>query len=462
MKKNKIFSDIKAKQLTLFELRSIFMQKRVDKIFYKELSPNDNSKNQVYVGTHIDELKFLPDNELVAEQSSSRKKSKTNVKFTMSLQLQWLTSFGKEIIAPQAKMIYYPQYPEVRFSGFLQGAKFDSDGWFDPAKKGRYSKRILFLGVSGSTVYAWLAVPDSAISKAIDGIQHVQECGVLCQMNSKDGLGGDHSKKLLIGELSRIHAAGWIRGKKRGKDGVCTPYNAPNGGGYTLEAELGIAANGCAEPDFIDWEVKQFAVKSFEKVPKKQITLMTPEPDGGVYVNPGFIKFMHMFGYPDQIIDERLNFNGKHLYDIKNSKTNLKLLLSGYDRENKVINDAKGCIALADQKNQIAASWSFSKMLKHWKNKHARAVYVPAIGEISKEFRQYKFSGDVHLYEGTDFNRFVCALVSRNVFYDPGCKLENINTSPRAKRRNQFRVSSIDLGMLYRNYAKVNVRSEDE
>jgi hypothetical protein len=41
---------------------------------------------------------------------------------------------------------------------------------------------------------------------------------------------------------------------------------APNCGGYTLEAELGITPNGYSEPDFLGWEVKQFGVANFARV----------------------------------------------------------------------------------------------------------------------------------------------------------------------------------------------------
>ncbi len=37
-------------------------------------------------------------------------------------------------------------------------------------------------------------------------------------------------------------------------DGSITPYLARNGGGYTLEAELGILPNSYSEPDLLGWE----------------------------------------------------------------------------------------------------------------------------------------------------------------------------------------------------------------
>ena len=54
------------------------------------------------------------------------------------------------------------------------------------------------------------------------------------------------------------------------------------GGGFTLEAELGIPKNSVAEPDFLDWEVKQHSVTNFARADSGTvITLMTLEPSAG-------------------------------------------------------------------------------------------------------------------------------------------------------------------------------------
>ena len=53
-----------------------------------------------------------------------------------------------------------------------------------------------------------------------------------------------------------IHELGWIESKRLNSDGKAISYRAPNGGGYTLEAELGIVPNGVSEPDYLGWEVK--------------------------------------------------------------------------------------------------------------------------------------------------------------------------------------------------------------
>ena len=95
------------------------------------------------------------------------------------------------------------------------------------------------------------------------------------------------SRTRLLGELERIHQLGWIRSKRLDRRGNTVACEAPNCGGYTLEAELGITPNGYSEPDFMGWEVKQFGVSDFDRLGSAVITLMTPEPTGGIYKTHG-------------------------------------------------------------------------------------------------------------------------------------------------------------------------------
>lgn len=98
--------------------------------------------------------------------------------------------------------------------------------------------------------------------------------------------------------------------------------DAPNCGGYTLEAELGIMPNGYAEPDFMGWEVKQYGVDSFSRVGSATITLMTPEPTEGLYVSQGVEHFIRTYGYPDQNgRPDRLNFGGVHKAGVLHDRT---------------------------------------------------------------------------------------------------------------------------------------------
>src|SRR3546814_10709373 len=90
-------------------------------------------------------------------------------------------------------------------------------------------------------------------------------------------------------------------GARRHQSALCGPQRR----WFTLEAELGITPNGYAEPDFMGWEIKQYGVRDFVSFrPKSPVTLMTPEPTGGVYRTEGVAAFMKRFGYPGQRSEE--------------------------------------------------------------------------------------------------------------------------------------------------------------
>lgn len=79
----------------------------------KALAPNDNSKNQVYFGPGFSALNLLPAGEVRPTPGSTTMKAPLN--------WSWLTPAGTLCQAPGAQLILYPQYPEVRLSGFLIG-----------------------------------------------------------------------------------------------------------------------------------------------------------------------------------------------------------------------------------------------------------------------------------------------------------------------------------------------------
>ncbi|MFK5892978.1 MAG: hypothetical protein QM504_07130, partial [Pseudomonadota bacterium] len=118
--KLKIYDCDNSKELSVNNLVNIFYVNDVTRLYYKFLSPNDNSKNQPYMGGHLTDLGFLPIGEIVASDSTSKKTKnpKRQIKYTTALNYFWISSEGDLYKAPNAKLIYYPQYPEVRFSGF--------------------------------------------------------------------------------------------------------------------------------------------------------------------------------------------------------------------------------------------------------------------------------------------------------------------------------------------------------
>jgi hypothetical protein len=439
--------DRKEIETDLTKLMLIMSGQNITKLYYKTLAPNDNSKNQPYFGADFSVLNIIPTGELEASQSTSGKKSKSSVKFTASLDFYWMNSDGNISKAPNAQLILYPQYPEVRFSGFLKGCGNAPSELMNPLKRGRDNGRVLFLGVSNDgSVIGYLASPESILSQqAIDMTPDFKH-GLFGEIKLSIG----NNKSQLLSELRRIHGLGWIKGKRLKKDNSHVDCNSSNCGGYTLEAELGITPNGYSEPDYLGWEIKQYSVPSFGRDYSKVITLMTPEPTGGFYKKEGVIDFLYKFGYADKSGKKnRINFSSPHRIGETNKTTNLSLELIGYDKASNKITDASGGIALVSRDEEIAALWGFSHIIDHWKRKHAQAAYIPSLSK-NEGFREYHYSNTIKLGEGTDFFKLLSAMVNKDIYYDPGIKMENAHSkNPKTKRRSQFRVSSRKLASLY-------------
>jgi len=225
-----------------------------------------------------------------------------------------------------------------------------------------------------------------------------------------------------------------------------------------MEAELGVIPNGLAEPDFHGWEVKQFGVKKFGLTDSKALTIMTPEPDGGLYKHQGVKPFMRLYGYVNSKIADLRDFTGRPFFIQVCLQSLLTLVAPGFDAQAGLMADASGYIGLLDSQDNIAASWSFAKLLEHWKKKHSKAVYIPSIlSEDPSGTRRYHFGKDVRLYEGTNIDRLLQAVADRKVYYDPGIKIENVSTTGKVKKRSQFRIKSKDLGSLYHSLESVDV-----
>ena len=360
--KPKIYDTYRSKELSLDSLIQCYRDPKVARIYSKKLAPNDNSKNQPYMAADFSEIAFIPCGALIPSETSSMKKmsDRRRTKFTSSLNLYWLSPDGRMYPAPNAKLSYYPQFPEVRLSGFLKGCPVDMSLWMDPNKCGRSCGRVLIFGIrNDGVILSYLATPDSRISKEIDDWDAVSVTSLLHRLILKDkqltmfDQVSDKSASYIVGysdkisseqalleELRRIPCKGSIISKRLNKNGFEIPYKAKNGGGYTLESELGIIPNGIAEPDFLGWEIKQFGVKRFDLINSKPLTVMTPEPDGGMYASKGAKSFVLQYGYTNG--GDRFDFTGRHLSNQKCDKSGLTLIAKGFDLSRKQMTDADG------------------------------------------------------------------------------------------------------------------------
>jgi hypothetical protein len=418
------------------------------RLFVKQLSPNDNSKNQIYLGGSFSAINMLPFGTVIADDSAAA--GSKRARFKAGLDLAWLGPDGHLHAAQDANLILYPRYPEVRLSGLLKGVRLSG---LSEIIASRAEGRWLFLATmaDGRIMAHACGADDPCARWALNqvGVLPVSGPLVLREIAALAGP-GQAAEERLMSELRRIVGLGWIKSKRLAADGDILPCEAQNCGGYTLEAEFGIRPNARAEPDFAGWEVKQFGVRQLERPVGQMVTLFTPEPDGGVYVERGVQTFVRRFGYADRRARaDRLNFGGIHRFGRVHPLTALRLALLGWNAEAARIDDSGGGIALLGDGDEIAAFWSFRSLIQHWGRKHAQAVYIPSIMRV-EPFRSYRYGSRVLAGRGADFSRVVSAISRGVIVYDPGIKMEAASSSaPHVKRRSQFRIRAGELGQLY-------------
>lgn len=443
------FGGESSRRLSLDALFGLMKDKGVSSIYVKKLSSNDNSKNQIYLGGDFSSLNLIPvkDWETVLPKSEKTKLKPADKLIRGNIDFKWIDYEGVLHPAPDAKLILYPQYPEVRFSGFLKNSNVNASEWMDVSKSGRQPDRFLVIGVHPERYcIGYLAVPGSQISAELKSKLGTQENGVLQQIN----FGNHNSRIILLNELRRIHLGSPIHGKKLDRSsGKTVAYNARNGAGYTLEAELGISPNGNSEPDFLGWEVKSHS--------RPVVTLMTPEPSGGLYRERGVDFFVRKYGYEDKNgVPDRLNFGGVYKYGVQHADTKVTLICTGYEKGVKL--DLDGGLKLVDDHGNSAAEWSFKKLLEHWNRKHAKAVYVPYEARNDRDRTAYFYGDWVDLGEGTDFLKFMDSIIESKIYYDPGIKIEGqASGNPKIKRRSQFRINYKYISSLYSSWSRENL-----
>ena len=413
------------------------------RFYAKKLAPNDNSKNQVYLGGDFSALNVIPHGNVEADgdeiAGSKRDRAKASVSFF------WVDEDGLHD-APDTKLILYPKYPEVRMSGSLKGSRGAPSNVMAVRDEGR----VLFFGMTNDgKVLGYAAGPEHPLARALYARTDLKLTGVFLELPAEAGLGDTRAR--LLAKLTEVYQKHWIPSRKMRADGHPHPYSARNGGGYTLEAELGISPNGYSEPDFLGWEIKQYGVNDFTTFrPQTPVTLMTPEPTGGYYRDQGVADFMKRYAYPDKNgKPDRYNFGGVHACNKGfHPLTGLQMRLVGYDETTGKITDFNGGIALLSPEGDVAALWKFTGIIDHWNRKHAQAAYVPSLFRTPPP--EYSYGPRVLLCEQTDVTLFLQAVASGVIYYDPAIKLENASTQkPEIKRRSQFRIRHDQLVNMY-------------
>jgi len=433
---------------TLKQISQTMQNLGATRILLKPLANNDNSKQQIYFGGSFEVIQDFPLGEIRADGES-----KKGPIFKAPLKLFWITPEGEYEEAKNSQIILYPKYPEIRLSGFLRGCSAAPNHLMQPpSPDGRElyltQKRGMILGLSEDKVFAYVGSWNEDISKEIlEYTEQNPDKQVLSIFYEYYSCLSD-SQDLLLKKLKDIYIKGPIRSGRLDNTGKFIFYEATNGAGFTLESEFGIIPNGNASPDFLDWELKARS--------KSNTTLMTPEPDIGLY-RDSYAQFMT--SHANRRSPDKLYFTAKHKPGIRNQETELTLYIEGYDPKKKKITHSEGGYFLKNDKGIIAAGWTFSKLLNHWKNKHTKTCYVSYKDSQIDGHTHYHFGPKVCLAIGASIENFMNALSTGIVMHDPGCKyaLNPATGKWKQKKRNQFRVSAANSPSLYDDYKELDL-----
>lgn len=359
---------------TLDDLLVLLRREGISSAWVKRLSARqDNEKNQIYFGASLDGVTNLVPATIRARAPSlsvTKPGSKAGQPILeLRLDFAWLDHAGQRHDAPGTRIIDYFQYPEVRMSGFLKGCAAPPDA-LRRDRQAQYGRRILVMGTAadGKVLGLVLTERDDPLVAVFPGLPLLGARGVLGLL-SVDAERGADPATLLRQEITAIVAGGWHTSRIL-KGAVTEPFAGSQGGGYTLEALLGVPANGNKAPDRHGFEVKGYS--------GSRISLMTPTPDYGFQGTHSFRDFMARHGLPGEKGDGSLRFTGLHRAGAVNAKTGLTLRVTGHDPATGTFGGAEpvGVELWHPGTGDLVAGWSLEKMANCWNAKHANALYI--------------------------------------------------------------------------------------
>lgn len=416
--------------VSLASIAAAMRERGADLILLKALANNDNSKQQIYLGRDFTVLRAIPTGEIVA----AGKTLKDGPIFKASLNLHWITPTGQTDSAPHAQIILYPRHGEIRLSGILKSCRSAPSELMQPPTSEERSQRqgtqrYMVLGITKKQVFIYVSPWESVIEREARQLISSGEATPFASVFYEYAPGIIDTRTQLLQTLTQIYRQGPIESSIL-KNGVPAPYRARNGAGYTLEAQFSIAPNSKSDPDFLDWELKAHS--------KGAVTIMTPEPDSGLYLQ-GMKTFMSR--YATRSTPERHDFTGQHKVDTPNQRSGLMLTMEGYDADCQEILDPDGGLHLRDTSGTNVAGWSFSKLLDHWKRKHANTCFLFYNATDRNGLRYYQYGPRATLATGADLKKLLRSLNTGILYYDPGNNLKLTKSAWKPKSRNQFRVA---------------------
>lgn len=422
-------------------------------VIFKPLANNDNTKQQIYLGSDFDVIRAIPSGEIYADGLSRK-----GPIFKAPLNLFWVDEHGNTDHAPNSQIILYPKYPEIRMSGFLAGTnrkqKITPRHLMQPPTIEERAERLstnryLILGINKEIVWAYCTSWQDELAQELHTLVADGKAKIVASVFYEEIKSGKSSEEKLLEKLKQVYESGPIESCRLEADGTKIPYKASNGAGYTLEAQFGITPNGFSDPDFMDWELKSHSSSA--------VTLMTPEPNLGVYITEGLKVFLDQYATNKQ--PERLDFASRHDVDKTNEKTTLTMRMEGYDPKSGQITDPDGGLMLRDQNGQLAAGWRFDKVIEHWKRKHSNTCYVTYKADKENELPAYHYGPEITLGQGTSLEHFLKGLHTCVIYYDPGINMKLKDDKWKPKKRSQFRVKWKDVNQLYKSLRNLDIRN---
>lgn len=448
---------------SLDEVQSLFEPHGVSQLYVKRLAPKqDNEKNQIYFGGGLEGATNLFPATIVARSASESvakaRSARGRPKVEAQIDLAWMDRNGDLHDAPHARIIDYFQYPEIRFSGFMRGCNQPPDA-LRRDKQAEYGIRILMLGVSPSGKVIGLVITEAEDELVADfpSLPVLPACPMFGVLSFSGGV-GVAPKDLLLAELGAVHRAGWHASViLRPGNSAPEPFRGNQGGGYTLEALLGVPANADKAPDKYGYEIKTYG--------GGKISLMTPTADAGYEGEHTFREFMETYGRAGKARDGRQVFTGLHRAGKVNDATGCRLEVLGYDADSDSFSDdtSKIMVAILEvASGTIVSGWTFKKLADGWNKKHASAAYVAREKRVheghSDHDADYQYLEHVYICEGTDIWRLLKAIHSGEVYFDPA---HTIYAGGQAKVRPQWRINTNRLheclGHLYRHVNLISV-----
>lgn len=441
------------------QILALFPENRFTHVLAKVLPKNANDKNQIYWSSDFNMLGPLfdfqyGDRGLVTSTKQGGKSRGKSIPEAVFTDFSWLTEDGRKIRAPKVKMLIYAQYPEMRLSGFkTETGEIPASLSVEFTRANPDIRRIMILARThhGGAV-AMIVMPQGDLLDKVLASPGFEGSGVIKLLRETYVHESDLREKL-TGAVER-----WMPGVKRTTDNQTIPFNGTQVCGYTLEDALEIIPNANKDGDYMGVELKAHTAK--------KLTLMTTEPDMGVY-KEDFARFMTTYGYEKS---GEWRWTGTHKEGMRSAKSGLTLRVMGYNREeniSKQLNGEELYIGMFDADGNLAAGWSMERILGGWGAKHNEAVYVPATRkntekpELKATGHKYEvyFSRDVVWCRGTNPKKLLDAILDHVIIIDPAPKYDPANPKNN-KRRTQWRVNDIHRAIphLYDQWEEIDLQ----